>query len=585
MEARTSFISGVVQRNTLLRIPYFQRRYVWEKPDWERFAEDMEGTLDSERSYFLGAIMLKEEKVSMQDRRDGISARQQVVDGQQRLTTLSIYMKVLHMLASKNNDFTNQYLQASSNQEPVLIHCHEDKRVFNEIVHMEHPTPYDSDSNIAKAYNFFVEYLKERRNAGVNLLDLLNTVNASVTFVVISLSQDDDEQQIFDTINSLGVPLTTGELMKNFLYGPEDEQAYNENWKPMFDVDDAQKFWGTDASKTRQSKTKDNSTIERFFHAFVRVKMWDFKDRSEMTMARRKMFVKSENVFSTCKSFVEIFGMDKQELATEIIEYARLFKKYLNVQVLDERVPRTGGIKRIACIINALNSTTLTPYVLYILNNVKDEADRNEIFTYLEKYLVRRMMTNMSSKNYSDLFAENLIGQKIDTVDKLSEYLGGKDKDLSLSMPDNAKIAFGCNSVKFAEKNVRLVYYLYETSLVGSDSKIEGYNSCMALQLMPKPCTDANQNWPKCANNDDEVQRQDLIDTIGNFYLLDTNTNSPKKVQNKTLAEKLPVFLKAGENFRSSKQKLENLTAWTQQDIMQRNTGLVNILINNIWPL
>ena len=87
MEARTISINGVIQRNTLLRIPYFQRRYVWGEEDWKRFAIDMESTLDSDRCYFLGAIILKEEPVAMIDRRNGIAKKQLVVDGQQRLTT------------------------------------------------------------------------------------------------------------------------------------------------------------------------------------------------------------------------------------------------------------------------------------------------------------------------------------------------------------------------------------------------------------------------------------------------------------------------------------------------------------------
>ena len=84
MEARTCNISNVIQRNTLLRIPYFQRRYVWGLEDWNRFAVDMVSTIDSERYYFLGAIILKDEKVSMDDRRNGISKKHLVIDGQQR---------------------------------------------------------------------------------------------------------------------------------------------------------------------------------------------------------------------------------------------------------------------------------------------------------------------------------------------------------------------------------------------------------------------------------------------------------------------------------------------------------------------
>ena len=98
MEAKKSNIFGIIQRNTLLRIPYFQRRYVWSEPDWKQFATDMESTLDSDCNRFLGAIILKEEPVSVIDRRNGISQKQLVIDGQQRLTTVSLLMLAMYNL-------------------------------------------------------------------------------------------------------------------------------------------------------------------------------------------------------------------------------------------------------------------------------------------------------------------------------------------------------------------------------------------------------------------------------------------------------------------------------------------------------
>ena len=97
MEARTLSIRGIIQNDTLLRIPYFQRRYVWGEDEWARFAVDMESTIENERSYFLGAVILKNEEVSHDDNKNGIGQKYLVIDGQQRLTTLAIYMKVLHM--------------------------------------------------------------------------------------------------------------------------------------------------------------------------------------------------------------------------------------------------------------------------------------------------------------------------------------------------------------------------------------------------------------------------------------------------------------------------------------------------------
>ena len=79
MKADTPTICGIFQRNTLLRVPYFQRRYVWGPEDWQRFAMDMEGTIESLQAYFLGAIILKEEEATIQDRRNGIAKKYLII--------------------------------------------------------------------------------------------------------------------------------------------------------------------------------------------------------------------------------------------------------------------------------------------------------------------------------------------------------------------------------------------------------------------------------------------------------------------------------------------------------------------------
>lgn len=585
MKADTLSISGVIQKNTLLRIPYFQRRYVWGEEDWERFAIDMESTLDSERYYFLGAIILKEESVSMDDKRRGIGKKQLVIDGQQRLTTLAIYMKVLHMLAAKTDDFANQYLQATDVKDPVIIHSCDDMPQFKKIMHLDTLTDISDKSNIANAYMFFKNYLVERRNNGVNLNDLLNTVNAGVTFVVISLTSDDDEQQIFDTINSLGVPLTTGELMKNFLYEAEDEDAYKQTWKVIFDTDEAREFWEADASKSRQSKSKDNTTIERFFHAFVRIKMWDFKD--QLSESQRKSFVKVENIFTSCKAFVEKFGMKKQDLANEIIEYAKLFRKHLGADVLDMRVPQHFGIKRISCFINASKSYAVIPYVLYILNNVSDENERNQIFGLLEIYLMRRLLAKSSNNNYSDLFSENLIGQRVKTYDELKRYIEDKNEKSSLAMPQYSEIRKSLNNSRFDETTSRIVYYLYETKLTKTSEGVfnDGYNSYICEQFMPKHCAAAEANWPPYSDKEDEENRRQMIATLGNFFLLDVdNEKDLKNCHNEAYAKKLAKLKGWSKNIRSN-QILNTISKWDDTTITSRNNLMLKAFAENTWTI
>ena len=583
MEARTLSINGVIQNNTLLRIPYFQRRYVWKEDDWLRFANDMESTLDSERYYFLGAIIFKEEEVTMADKKIGIGKKYLVVDGQQRLTTLSIYMKVLYMMVAKTEDFKNQYLQDTDVKGPVIIHSCDDMPHFKNVMHLDVLKELSGDSSIIKAYNFFRNYLDKRRNEGVNMNELLNTVKAGVTFVVITLNREDDEQQIFDTINSLGVPLTTAELVKNFLYEANDENAYSKTWKKVFDTDEAREFWESDSSKSRQSKSKDNTTIERFFHAFVRIKMWDFKD--ELTEAQRKSFVKIENVFVTCKAFVECFGMNKQDLANEIIEYAKLFREHLNENILDIRVPQHAGIKRISCLINATKNYSVIPYVLYLLRDVKNEKERNLIFGYLETYLIRRIMTRSSNNNYSDLFSENLISQRINNYADFKEYIDGKSDDKALAMPKEIKVKSGLNNNKMDEISARIIFYLYETKLskTSEQSFTGGFNNYVAELFMPKPGKDSDINWPKHDDPLDEENRKQIISTLGNYFLLSVdNDKELKKIHNEPFPKKIKAMKKLSDNIRCC-QILDNCKNWSETEIINRNNSLSTGFCNKIW--
>ena len=586
MKADAHMISGVIQNGYILRIPYFQRSYVWNEKDWERFADDMESTLTCNSKYFLGAIILKEEAKQEGDSQKGIGQRYMVIDGQQRLTTLCIYMKVLYTLANEMGDFNRQYLRKDDIKSPVIEHSREDRTRFCDVMHLEAMRTIDNDEhNIVKAYNYFLNRLLPHRD---KLNILINTITSQIKFVVIILDGEDDEQQIFDTINSLGVPLTTCDLVKNFLYGPNDQQAYEENWRRVFEsTKDIREFWNTDASKSRQEKTKDNSVVERFFHAFVRIKMWDFKE--QLTEVQKKDFVKMSNVFSTCKAFHEIFGISKQDLANQIIEYAELFKRYLGDEVLDdENIPRHSDIKRISCFINATKNYSVIPYVLYVLHDVDDIDERNRIFTYLESYLVRRILSESNNNDYSGLFAESLIGNRITTANALQEYIRSKDADANLAMPSNANIKLSVSTRKkgLGETLAQTIFYLYETKL---NSIGKSYNDFYVQMLMPKSKNANITNWPQENNPRKEKDREMLITTIGNYFLLNiAGKKSLKKKIDESCTEKVDEMIRWSDSVRSN-QILSNpvtktsIQEWNTESIKKRNSSLATIFCDDIW--
>lgn len=597
MKAETPSINGVFKHSTILRIPFYQRQYVWGEREWERFFIDMDSLVGIRKKYFLGSLIFKNEEPSDEEMIYGISEKYTVIDGQQRLTTLSIFLKAINSMLvddQLNNNFKASFFVQNGQRTPVLHHSINDRSAYQEVMWGNPLTAYE-DKRIVKAYNFFRSKLIGRSQ--LELKSLWMSIFAHIKFVVIILDHQDDEQQIFDTINSLGVDLTIDELMKNFLYDANEENAYINNWKPVFDDTESRDFWGTSDAARSQAKTDENKVISNFFYDFVRIKMWDFEGKPGFD---RKSFVQKNQIFSTCKTFVEIFGTDKQTLANEIIEYAKLYKKYLNKKNLNVRIPMNSGVERVACIAMTKDST-ITPYILYILKHVDDIKEQNIMFGFLETYLVRRMvaLSTNANKMATEFYTEQLIAKQIDSYDKLKSYIMNISDDKNMHMPTDVEIASNIHKTLYGDESTpRLIFYLQETRNRYQHSG--GYNYFIAEYIIPKPSKASEVNYPSHTDDEREQERKTRIKTIGNFLLLGKPRIADNPEKETDEQEKMLRTLKkvTNEQFDTKskvlKQYLSSLVcsnwfntknSWTENDVHERNIGFAKKVIPTLWPI
>ena len=590
MRADAYSIRSLIQTDICYRIPIFQRRYVWKEEQWERFAEDMDSLLDDDRKYFLGSLILKGEALGEQDQDNYIREKYIVIDGQQRLTTLFIYMKLLFLKTGCIDDFAYDYCRNRQLNQPILDHNSDDTAPFRDVLSREIFAEINNPkSNIEKAHNFFVNHLKKYGDDTETIGHLRRTIEQRVNFVGIKLEVgENNEQQIFDTINNLGVDLDTAELLKNFLFiRQEDEQRYRREggWKSMFDSDEAQIFWKRDTEKSRQNVKKENKNIEQFLNAYVRIKMYgDYKER--FTEQRRKTLVKLANTYDACKDLVEVCGVSRQDLADEIIEYARLFKEHFVMDKLDEPIKSYHCIERIIYIILATKKYSLVPYVLFLLKNVSDQNELDMISKYLESYVVRRILAaNTKDKSYSDLFGESLISQNITTAQGLKDYIRNRAVS-NLKMPSAFDIINGITvrSTAVGEETARLIYYLYDVSFNNNNNL--SYNDCLAVELMPRSV--ANTDWTACNTEDQENTRLDRCKTFGNYFLIkEENYGNWKKAKRKEA--KIRHIHGCKEMFASN-QILDDpnlhrpVNDWTSDSINDRNKLLAKAF-DGTWEI
>lgn len=506
MKAGSSNINSIFNGSRLLQIPFFQRSYVWERPLLERFLESMEEASIPNKSYFLGTLILKQSSTTSNS---GVGDIRTVIDGQQRLTTLLLFLKILCNRCDQLGEFNRIAIVRG---KLSILHNFFDRDCFEEIMKQDDLQPVHYKTRLADAYNFFLEKVDGERFDLFNILD-------NILFVAIDLQQDENEQVIFDTINSLGVNLTTGELLKNFVFSEQTIDKYNEIWRPVFEKDeDTINYWNQKTTLGRLQRIN----LETFLYAYLHVKIND--PDLNISSADKSRFRSAEDLFNQYKYYIQLVKVDLIDFARDLTEYAKLYRENISSVCLEEEIPKTWGIERINAIIFGMDTTTMIPYILYVLKNQHDSTEINDICRVLESYVMRRIICRSGNDNYSDLFSLNLIANQILTSAELIEYLIRKDGDSSLAMPNDESLYHAFLENKLSNPRAKGVLYFLE-SLIRDEyhgTALRPFTSYSLEHLMPKKWTETS--WP-LANGYDAETRNERLATLGNLSILPTKLN------------------------------------------------------------
>jgi hypothetical protein len=271
--------------------------------------------------------------------------------------------------------------------------------------------------------------------------------------------QEEDEQQIFYTINSLGVRLTTAKLLKNYFFDRTKIDDYKVFWKEVFEKnDETKKYWDREITTGRFNRT----FIDLFFYSYLQIKI---QERYLKVKTTDKIeFSKVETLFESYKSLIKNYNLDKNELLIEIREYALIFRDNFDYDIIQNELTDEFGIERINAIIFGLDTSTLIPYVLFILKNIQDENQRKELFEFIELYVMRRMIVMASTKNYNQLFTDRLISNEIFSKNQLFEFIEKSNEKVNY-LPNNQEVEDGFYNSKLINKQSAGILYFIESKI------------------------------------------------------------------------------------------------------------------------
>lgn len=512
MDAGKVQIQDIFNGSRLLEIPFYQRSYVWDEEQWSRLLQDMEYVTLVKRPYFVGSIILK---AYVGPTTAGISEHRIVIDGQQRLTTFMIFFKVLMLKLGTNRLFERDFILETG--DVALMHGKADADAFLEAMNATDPAEIGLDgrprSQVLKAFNWFMRNVNPEKVSR-------DEIKKWVQFVCIDLGSDEDEQQIFDTINSLGVQLTTAELLKNYLFSRDNEQAYKDHWVTVFESDDdTRAYWDQKVHASRYERTM----IDLFFDSFLQISA----RRPDLNVSTedRLAFNRGDQLFNSCKTFIDKYmNGDKSDFIARMKEYATLFRERFDPTACERAIPSSYDSDRMNVLIFGMELLTFVPYVLYLYHEVEDEDEQASIFAFLESFAMRRILVRANNRSYNSLFL-SFVGRGVTTRDELVSRIE-ESNDQSIYIPSDEQVAKQFGETRLTNKVARGVIYLIESMIRPQDSStsLMGLSRYSLEHLMPKKW---RNNWDGPARGSQEARtRDDLLLTLGNLAIITKTLNA-----------------------------------------------------------
>ena len=527
-----------------LLVPLFQRAYVWKeeeqwRPLWDDIRRQAERRLEtpgSDGHHFLGAVVLQHHSQGA-----GMLPQHEIIDGQQRLTTLQIVLDATHaVLASAGQErIARRLTSLTDNSEDFWNHpedrykvwpTNRDRPAYNEVMAAEVPVDYEGlqhrGSLLVHAHAYFTDVIEDWVSAagsdaiGARSESLAATLMEGLRLVTITLDASEDSQAIFETLNARGTPLTAADLIKNFVFqrlaaeGVETERAYNDHWR-FFE----QPFWEKEISVGRYFVSRSSL----FFNQWLIAQTGE-EIGPRATFTRFKHFIEHETERTV------------GELLPGINRLARTYQTWIERAELPD-----GDLDRVELVVyrtQAAGSEAIKPILLWLHDPerpVPPDAVHAVVAT-VESWLMRRSLLRLVAADHGRVIADviathrgtdpTLLGDRVTTYlarqDRMSTYWPGDD-EIRRTLTDlpayrrypRSRLRMFLEAAEDHERGFTRLGSAY------SDSRVRR-GQLHIEHLLPQQW---KPNWP-VADLAARIDREEHLHRLGNLTLLTSALNS-----------------------------------------------------------
>ncbi len=620
MDANTRKLERIFDQTVTYQVPLFQRPYVWTNENWELLWDDIQSLLDKHlrgvevHPHFLGAVVLEQ----LPNPSGSIEARQ-VIDGQQRFTTLQLFLMAArdHATTHGNLKYIERFSDLVANKRSKIDHDDEmfkvwptnsDRAAFR-LVHQagsldavkkgaKGNADFNEEHNIVAAYQYFYSQLElwlagsmddaddaealSGKDFEGRLESLWQVVKECLQLVVIDLDKDDETQVIFETLNARGTDLLPADLLKNFLFrralaNKEDVKRLNTKFWQGFETE----FWRQEIKQGRLFRPRIDIFISHYL--------------TMMTLDE----VRSAHLFNTFKNFV-VRGKptpgSSVPFPTTATEHIEQLAKYAHVFRVFYEPGNHPRLKTFLRRLEAVDTATVYPFLLHAYAELMPEQQEefDKLLGVLESFLMRRLICNLTPKNYNRFFVDLLKAVEKSaggvTADNVETFLR-KSTSVTSRYPDNNELRTAIFSQglydRLAQYKVRAVLEALDAAAYTTKSEAIALPDGLTIEhVMPQTW---ETHWPLPAEMKKDPleakragdRRSMMLNTLGNLTLITGSLNPA--LSNSKWTIKRPELLKFAKLNLTQYFHGPDAEVWDEAAIEKRTTHLYGQL-EKIWP-
>lgn len=551
-------------------IPVYQRNYTWTaSKEVRQYLSDLEAVLTGDfDNHFLGIVIYL---INVLDSYG--TSEFSVIDGQQRLTTTFLILYAIRDILKDNKKdqevllletriLTNQ--SSEENHRYKLKPLVADDEVYQQIVSGKLDDIEDKESNVYKNFIYIKEKLLSWISSGFKIEDILSGLD-KLYIVNVPISENDNAQKIFESINSTGAKLTAADLIRNYILMdlPSDTQdkLYTDYWK-----------------KLEASITSDAKKLEAFFRFFLAAKTYSLSNKSAVYREFKVWFNDQK----------EKENLTIEDIFKEIVQYAKYFNE-IYTKLLDDT---TDCLKSSLEEFRKNISDMPAPFLMGMYNlyeNIDEHGNRyisketfSEVIELLNVYLIRRSLSGLDTSDITRLFPKLLKDTLNDCgndfsniVEYVKRNLINRNRGKSSMMPDDQ---FLRSYLKNANAyNIKLTIRIVFEKIENKDNSAPVDQKKLSIEhLLPQTPTEYWLTETKLYNRD---EYEKYLNKLGNLTLASKKDNS--KMQNNVWEFKKQILKTT--NHLTLNTDLLSKSGWTKEEIDDRTEALIDKIIK-LYP-